>query len=111
MIYKLKKNNVVYNKEKVSILRERSRRLWYKFTRNPLSVLSLIAILVIVFAAIFAPYLSTHKESVGNYINFNMANQPPSFIHLCGTDIFGRDVFSRILFGIRISLIMGVVVL
>ena len=102
-------NNI--NFKKVSSQRNRLRRPWYKYSRNPLSVLGLIVIFIIIFVAVFAPYLSPHRESAGNYINFSEANQPPSFVHFCGTDTFGRDIFSRILFGIRVSLLMGIVVL
>lgn len=105
----MKNNNI--NFEKISSQRNRLKRLWYKYSRNPLSILGAIIVFIIIFMAVFAPYLSPYPESAGNYINFTEASQPPSFVHFCGTDVFGRDIFSRILFGLRLSLLMGVVVL
>lgn len=89
---------------------DRIRRYWYKYSRNPLSVLGAIIVAIIVFVAIFATHICPYPESIGNYINFAEASQPPSFAHFCGTDVFGRDIFSRILFGSRLSLLMGITV-
>ena len=105
----MKNNNI--NFEKISGQRNRLRRYWYKYSGNPLSILGLITIFIIIFMAVLAPYLSPYPESAGNYINFTDASQPPSFVHFCGTDVFGRDIFSRILFGLKLSLLMGIVVL
>lgn len=99
-------------KPKKNISKERNLgRHWYKFSRNPLSVLGLITILLIVFVALFAPYLTPYSDSAGNYINFTEASKMPSSKHICGTDVFGRDIFTRILFGARLSLLMGITVL
>lgn len=105
----MKNNNIDF--KKTSSQRNRLGRYWYKYSRNPLSILGLITVSIIIFMAISAYYLSPYPESAGNYINFNEASQLPSFDHFCGTDVFGRDIFSRILFGLRISLLMGIVVL
>jgi len=90
---------------------ENIRRNWYKFSRNSLSIIGLVVVCIIVFVAIFAPYISPHPESAGKFINFYEASQCPSLVHLCGTDVFGRDVLTRIFFGYRFSLMMGIVVL
>ncbi|MEE9176431.1 MAG: ABC transporter permease [Thermodesulfobacteriota bacterium] len=90
---------------------ENIRRNWYKFSRNSLSIIGLVVVCIIVFAAIFAPYISPHPESAGKFVNFYEASQSPSLVHLCGTDVFGRDVLTRIFFGYRFSLMMGIVVL
>jgi len=86
-------------------------RIFYKFSRNPLSVVGLILFCIIVLCAIFAQYLAPYPESAGAYVNFEEAKQPPSYKHFCGTDVLGRDILSRILFGTRYSLIMGIFVL
>jgi len=44
-------------------------------------------------------------------VNYDEANQPPSLVHLFGTDAFGRDILSRVFFAFRSSLLMGMVVL
>ncbi|MCD6471879.1 ABC transporter permease [Candidatus Aerophobetes bacterium] len=87
------------------------RRYWYKFSRNSLSIIGLVVVCIILFAAIFAPYISPYPKSAGKFINFYEASQPPNSAHLCGTDVFGRDVLTRVFFGYRFSLMMGIVVL
>lgn len=84
---------------------------WYKFSRNPLSVIGLSTVLLVLFLAIFAPYVAPYPKHAGRFVNFAEAGVPPSTLHPFGTDVFGRDILSRIFFGFRFSLIMGVVVL
>lgn len=84
---------------------------WYKFSRNRLSVVGLVIVLVIIISAIFAPWITPYPEHAGPFVNFESAGQPPSLQHLCGTDNIGRDIFSRIIFAFRDALIMAVVVL
>lgn len=101
----------IYIQRKTSKKWENIQRGWYSFSRNRLSVIGLIVILLIIFIAIFAPYISPSPESAGLYINFSGANQPPSLSNLCGTDVIGRDVLSRIFFGFRMSLFIVITVL
>jgi|UniRef100_A0A7V3YFX0 peptide/nickel transport system permease protein len=91
--------------------RTRIGRWWYKFSRNPLSVVGLIIVVGVVFCAVFAPWVAPYPEHAGPYVNYREANQPPSLAHPFGTDIFGRDVLSRVFFAFRSSLLMGIVVL
>lgn len=84
---------------------------WYKFSKNPISLVGLFFVLAVSFIATFAPYISPYPAHAGRYVNFAEASQPPSLKHLCGTDVFGRDILSRIFFGFRYSLMMGVMVL
>ena len=92
----------------------RGRRLskaWYKFTRNRLSVVGLVIIILISLAAILAPWITPYPEHAGPYANFSESGQPPSAKHLFGTDTVGRDVFTRVIFGYRFSLMLAVVVI
>jgi peptide/nickel transport system permease protein len=94
--------------------RQRRRNLahgWYKYSRNPLSVLGLAVLALIVLVAIFAPYIAPYPGHAKAYTNFREASQPPSAKHFFGTDRIGRDIFSRTLFGYRFSLMIGAVVL
>lgn len=109
MANKMEKKSLT--QERLSRRWENIRRNWYKFSRNPLSITGLVIICIILFFAIFAPFLSPYPESAGKYINFYEASQPPNFAHLCGTDAFGRDILTRIFFGIRYSLMMAFTVL
>ena len=87
------------------------KRAWYKFSRNLLSIVGLVTVLTIAFVAIFAPFIAPYPQHAGSYVNFKEAGQPPSLKHPFGTDVFGRDILSRVMFGFRFSLMMGVVVL
>jgi len=84
---------------------------WYKFSRNPLSVVGLCIVVVIAFIAAFAPYVTPHPEHAGPYVDFSIARQQPSLKHLLGTDRFGRDVLTRIAFGFRYSLLLAVTII
>ena len=97
-----------------AVLRRSSRRLskgWYKFSRNRLSVVGLAIIVLISLAAVFAPYITPYPAHAGPYANFKESSQPPSAKHLFGTDTVGRDVFSRVIFGYRYSLMLAIVVI
>jgi len=87
------------------------RRGIRSFTRNKLSVVGLLMILTLIFAAVFAPYLAPYPEDAGPGVHFDRASEPPSLDHPMGTDTTGRDIFSRVLFGARLSLLMGIIVL
>lgn len=77
-----------------------------KFLRNKLAVGGIIIILLLLVAAVFAPLISTHNPIEGNIIE---RLQPPSQNHLLGTDEMGRDLFSRMIYGARISISVGIV--
>ena len=75
---------------------------WLTFRANPLAMLGLIVLIFLILVAIFAPLLATHNpfaQDLGNRL------QPPGADgHLFGTDSLGRDIYSRILYGARISI-------
>lgn len=78
---------------------------------NPLSLLGLILVVVIVLAALFAPWLAPYTTHNGAVVDFANNNRPPSAQNWMGTDLVGRDIFSRILYAYQISLTLGIVVL
>jgi len=84
---------------------------WYKFSRNPLSVVGLVVLGIIVLAAVLAPYITPYPEHAKPYTNFQEGGKPPSLEYFFGTDRVGRDIFSRVIFGYRFSLLIGIVVL
>ncbi|MCH8188553.1 MAG: ABC transporter permease [Proteobacteria bacterium] len=86
-------------------------RAWYKFSRNPLSVVGLGIVVVIVLAAAFAPFVTPYPQHARAFVDFANASLAPSSTYLLGTDVIGRDVLTRIIFGYRVSLMLGVVVL
>lgn len=91
--------------------RENWGRAWYKFAHNPLSVVGLVTVGLIIFLAVFAPYVTPYPAHAGPFTDFASAKEPPSLTHFFGTDVAGRDIFSRTIFGFRFSLTMGLVVL
>jgi peptide/nickel transport system permease protein len=91
--------------------REMFGRSWYKFSRNPLSVAGLLIVATVILLAVFAPYVTPYPEHALPFTDFANAKHPPSWEYLFGTDVIGRDILSRIVFGFRYSLAMGVVVL
>jgi peptide/nickel transport system permease protein len=84
---------------------------WYKFSRNWLSIVGLAMVILIVFFAIFAPYVTPYPQHAGKYANFKAKNLPPSTEHLMGTDVYGRDVLTRVIFAFSNALIMALGVL
>lgn len=92
--------------------RENLGRAWYKFSRNPLSIVGGATVLIVVLLAVFAPYVTPYPDHATKpFTDFANASKPPSWEHPFGTDEIGRDVFSRSIFGYRFSLTMGIVVL
>lgn len=80
---------------------------WLAFSRNPLAMLGLMIVVVLVLTAIFAPAL-TSESPIGQDLGRRL--MPPSAEHWFGTDELGRDIYSRIVYGARITLyIVGLV--
>jgi peptide/nickel transport system permease protein len=91
--------------------KENLQRSWYKFSRNRLSIFGLSTVLLVTFLAVFAPVVAPYPEHASAFVDFANASRPPCREYLFGTDVVGRDILSRIFFGFRFSLTMGVVVL
>jgi peptide/nickel transport system permease protein len=77
-----------------------------KIIRNRLALFGLIIVITLFAVAVFAPFISPY-----NYKNIDVQNilMPPSSTHFFGTDDLGRDVYSRMIWGARISLAVGFV--
>jgi len=90
------------------LISEREVRLAYhEFTKSLLSKVGLFIILSLAFITIFAGYLAPYPEDA-ILVHFEQSYQPPSFKHLFGTDNAGRDIFSRVLLGTKISFWLAV---
>lgn len=79
---------------------------WRRLKKNKLAMTGLIIIILISLLAIFGPMLSPYSYSDQSLIR---ANQPPSAENWFGTDNLGRDLFTRVMYGARISLSIGIV--
>jgi peptide/nickel transport system permease protein len=83
----------------------------YRLTYDPLAIAGLVILGGIVLVAIFAPFLTPYANQVGPYTNFAQEYLPPSATHWFGTDNVGKDIFTQVLFGFRISLSIALIVL
>jgi peptide/nickel transport system permease protein len=85
----------------------RRYRLWTSLRRNPLAMVGLVVVIALIVLSLAAPLLATHDPGVQDLPN-RLAK--PSAAHWLGTDELGRDVYSRILYGGRVTLGMVVAV-
>lgn len=79
---------------------------WRRATRSGGLAIGLVLVAVIALLAIFAPWISPYDPDAQDVL---MKLEPPSAEHWFGTDAFGRDVLSRVLWGARVSLFVGTV--
>jgi len=96
--------------EQVQVLSAR-RMAWLRFRANPVAVIGAVMVASVVLAALFAPWVAPYPEHAGSFVDFRNRDVAPSLAHPMGTDKVGRDIFSRVIFGFRISLLLVVGVL
>lgn len=88
----------------------KSRSLWqdgfYRLQKNKLAIIGIIILLIIGISALLAPWLSPYSYAEQDLA---LGASPPSAQHWLGTDTLGRDLFTRILYGSRVSLMVGIV--
>ena len=78
----------------------------YRLSRNKAAMFGGVILILLIISAVLAPWIAPYSYS---YQDLNLGASPPSSEHLLGTDILGRDLLSRILYGARISLLVGFV--
>lgn len=81
-----------------------SKVVWRRFKRNRLALVGGFVVLIVLLTAAFAPYVATHSYSRQS---LRTRLSAPSAEHVLGTDGYGRDVFSRVVWGSRVSLQIG----
>lgn len=87
-------------------LRSNRQLFWRRLKRNKLACFSLVFLLIVHLLALLAPYVTSHSpERIAPYNAF----AAPSREHWLGTDDLGRDTFARLLYGARVSLLIGFV--
>ncbi len=82
-----------------------NRRAWQRFRQNKLAVASAWFLLVVVVLVVIWPFVAPHRPDALSDEQF----RPPSLRHWFGTDVHGRDVCSRVMYGAQISLLVGIV--
>ncbi|MFQ6618404.1 MAG: ABC transporter permease, partial [Fidelibacterota bacterium] len=80
---------------------------WKRFKRNRLALIGAWIVILLIMTSALAPFLSPYSP---NEQNLKDSLKPPGKGHLLGTDYYGRDLLSRIIYGSRISLLVGVTV-
>ncbi len=77
---------------------------WKRFKRNPTALIGLIVVVLLILVAILAPVIAPGDYQAQDY---TALMQPPSGAHWFGTDSYGRDIFSRCIYGARYSLLIA----
>ena len=77
---------------------------WYRLKKNKSAMFALFVLIAMIVCAIFADYIAPYPYDLQDY---DYTFEFPSRQHLLGTDNFGRDILSRIIYGSRISLLVG----
>lgn len=88
---------------RIIILRKRIKNFWDTYKSNRMGLIGLIILIIFVFIAIFAPFLAPHNP----YKSSRNVYAPPSLEHPLGTNDMGQDIFSELIYGTRISLLVG----
>ncbi|HBX22279.1 MAG TPA: ABC transporter permease [Desulfotomaculum sp.] len=82
------------------------KRFWRGFTRRKTALIGLIIIALVVLAAVIAPIVAPYHPV--DDVNYSLRIAPPSSEHIFGTDEYGRDIFSRVLYGARVSILISI---
>jgi len=85
-----------------------ARLTLFLLTRNRLTLAAVIFALILVLVALLAPYIAPHPNHFYGVDSLEDSLQPPSSRYIFGTDEQGRDIFSRILYGTRLSLVTAI---
>lgn len=101
---------IITDEEQQYLAAMRRRTLWARLRRERLAIVSLVVILVFVMVAALAPWLAPHNPNFAFNSGLDASGTPlgSTAQYPLGTDIAGRDVLSRLMFGARISLTVGV---
>lgn len=99
-----------YELRQVESAWRRSLRGAFLILKNPLTFLGLIIVLLLIVAAIFAPWLAPYPDQGRGASNLKERLRAPSAKHPFGTDNLGRDILSRVIFGAQVSLKAALVV-
>ena len=90
---------------KLAAPRRTGNRAWGRFKKNRMAVISMVILATLIILALLAPVIAPYDPAEQDLLN---RLKPPSSDHWFGTDDLGRDVFTRVLYGARVSLSVGI---
>lgn len=82
-----------------------SKAVAIRIFKNPMAIVGILLVIILCFAAVFAPILTQYSPTK---VTVSDAFLTPSLKHFAGTDDLGRDIFTRLLYGSRYSILLGV---
>ncbi len=97
---------------RVSVVRtymDQFKKIWQTFISKPMAVVGALMLLVVLIMALFAPWLAPYDPQEHIDVSISDILAPPDAEHLLGRDDAGKDVLSSLIFGARVSLIVGFV--
>ncbi|MFD0715381.1 oligopeptide ABC transporter permease [Paenibacillus sp. GCM10027626] len=94
------KNNAVE-----AVFAKPKNRSWERFKQNKIALVSLFIMLALILIAVLAPWIAPYDPAAQNLLN---RLKPPSSEHWFGTDEYGRDLLTRVMYGARVSLSVGI---
>jgi peptide/nickel transport system permease protein len=102
---------IVLKRNRLKDIAEDLRISWYRLKRSKLSTAGVVLIVATVLVTTFAAYLTPYPADAGPVAHFADRLQPPGSQHWLGTDGAGRDVLTRIVFGGRVALEAGLIII
>lgn len=99
--------NILQKSERPKARKSRFAEVWKRFRKSNLAMFGLIVILLIIVMASFASVICNYEnDAIAQHYDARFLS--PSWEHPFGTDDYGRDIFARVLFGTRVSLVVGI---
>ncbi len=83
------------------------QRFWQRFLHNRMALLGLLMLLVVVGMALFAPVIAPYDPKAATRVTIDNIYAPPTTTHRFGTDDAGKDVLTNLIYGARVSLLIG----
>lgn len=90
---------------------ENLRIYWYNFRSNKLSLIGLGIVFISIFLALFPQLVTQYPEHVREFVDYANASQAPNAVNWFGTDVYGRDIFTRVIYSFRGAMLMAIIVL
>ena len=109
MVKQTKSYKIMANK----VARDHRKLKWFKLRqllKRKGALISLLILVITLLVAVFAPLIAPYPDQGRGTVNIEQRLQAPSFGHLLGTDSYGRDILSRVIYGARISVFGGIII-